>query len=251
MAPPASAKKKTSPWVWVAVGCGGIIILGGLILTAVTYFAAQKLKAVAKDFEDDPARATAEMVVKFNPDLELVESDEPGKITIREISSGKVGTFDLEDVKEGRLTFETADGRMEINAKGGEDGSVMTMTNDGGTSQLKIGSSTEDVPRWVPIYPRAEGVNGTYHTSTPEAEVGMVQISTRDSVDDVLAHYRKVLDDEGFELKNDSKSQTPQGKVGALVGAHPDGRSLTLAVTDAEGGGKVSVSMNYNSPNSR
>ncbi|MBZ0113698.1 MAG: hypothetical protein K8J08_14630, partial [Thermoanaerobaculia bacterium] len=223
-------------------------ILGGLILTVVTYFAAQKIKEVAKDFEADPARATAEMVVKFNPDLELLESDEPGKITIREISSGKVGTFDLEDVKEGRLTFETEEGKMEINAKGGEDGGVMTMTTDEGTSQLKIGSSTEDVPRWVPIYPRAESVNGSYHSSTPKAEVGMVQITTGDSVDDVLAHYRKVFEEEGFELQNDSKSQTPQGKVGALLGTHPDGRSLTITVTDAGGKEKVAVAMNYNSP---
>ena len=47
------------------------------------WFAAKKIKEVAGDFEANPGRTAAEFIVKMNPDLEIVESDDDaGTITV-------------------------------------------------------------------------------------------------------------------------------------------------------------------------
>ena len=88
-------KKKTSIWVWLLGGCLLLLLLVGGACVVGGYFVAQKVKGVAGDFEDNPAKAAAELVVKLNPDLEMVESDdEDGSITVRNSSTGEESTFD-------------------------------------------------------------------------------------------------------------------------------------------------------------
>ena len=94
-------KKGLPVLAWIAIGCGGIVVLGGIAFTLIGWLAVSKMKDVASDFEDNPTRAAAELMVRMNPELEMVESDEDaGTLTVREKSSGKVITFNYEDIKE-------------------------------------------------------------------------------------------------------------------------------------------------------
>ena len=249
MASTPPPKKKTSIWVWVAVGCGGILVLGAILITVLGYLAAQKVKQMAEDFEEDPTRAAAELIVGLTPDLELIDTDDEGRVTVRKESTGEEMTLDLEDLQEGRLSFETDDGKIEVNASGDEGAGVFSMTNDEGRSELKIGSSSDDLPEWVPVYPNVISVNSAYSSETPEMSTGMVQMNTRDPFDEVLDHYTELFDELGFEIKSNSKTTTPQGSVGGLIGEHEDGRTLAFGVTESSDEGEVQIILNYSRPN--
>ena len=84
-APPApQSGTKTSPLVWVLVGCGGIVLLVAVIMLVAGMFVAKKAGSYLKDAEKNPAMAAAKMIVAMNPELETVSADEDaGTITIR------------------------------------------------------------------------------------------------------------------------------------------------------------------------
>jgi hypothetical protein len=50
-------KQKTSPWVWVAVGCGAALVLGVLAVGGLGYFGVRRLQQFEKDMEDPAKRA--------------------------------------------------------------------------------------------------------------------------------------------------------------------------------------------------
>jgi len=49
-------KKKTSPWVWVAVGCFGVVALGILIVVGVGWFGYSKAKQFGEEMKDPVKR---------------------------------------------------------------------------------------------------------------------------------------------------------------------------------------------------
>jgi len=109
------AKKKVSPWVWVLGGCLVLIVLVLLLMGGCTWFLADKAKEMAAEFEANPAKAAAEMAVRLNPDLELVETDEEaGTMTILQKSTGEEVTLNFEDIAEGRFSVETSEGESTI-----------------------------------------------------------------------------------------------------------------------------------------
>jgi hypothetical protein len=180
------------------------------------------------------------MAVRLNPDLELVESDEAtGVITVREKSSGKVATFTLAEIQEGRFSFETDDGRLDI-AADGTSGSMVVTTSEG-TVRYGAGAAAEEVPDWVPIHPRAREQRPGYSATGADGSTGAIQLLVGGSVDEVMADYRELLAEHGYEIQVDSLSRTPEGAVGALNATAGDGRTLTIAMSPAEGGTQVVV----------
>ncbi len=101
----APARKGLHPLAWIAIGCGGLIVVGVVVAMVLGIFAAKKLGEVG----DNPAKA-AEWFIKMNPDLELVEHDESaGTMTVRQESTGETVTANSEDLKEGRSSSASAD----------------------------------------------------------------------------------------------------------------------------------------------
>ena len=98
-------KKGLSPWAWVAIGCGGLLLVAMIVMMVGGMFVAKKVGDFAEDFEENPA-AAAEMLIKMNPDLELVDSDrDAGTMTIRNKEDGEVITVNYEDIEKGKLSF--------------------------------------------------------------------------------------------------------------------------------------------------
>jgi uncharacterized protein YneF (UPF0154 family) len=157
---PRPTKKKGIPVIaWIGIGCGAIIVIGVAAFLVIGMFVAHKAKDFAKEMEANPAKVAAEMIVKLNPELEIVKSDESaGTITIREKKTGKVATFNYEAIKEGKLVFETEEGKVEINAQRNEGEGGVTVTSDEGEVRLGASLSAADLPAWVPLYPGAEDV---------------------------------------------------------------------------------------------
>lgn len=238
---PAQGKKGLPVLAWIAIGCGGIVVLAGIAFTVLAWFAVNKVKEVASDFEDNPTRAAAELVVRMNPDLEMVESDEDaGSITVREKSSGKVLTFNYEDIGEGRFSFESEEGRVEITGQpqGGE--AIMTITTDEG--ETRIGGGGE-IPDWVPTHPATTTRKSLLRSTGPTGDTGHATFTVDADADDVVAFYKVELEKDGYTVSVATYSND-DGSV-SVVSGQKDGGSIIASVSDKDG--RTEVTVQYNS----
>lgn len=240
---PEVAKKGTSPWVWVAIGCGALVVLGVVVTLAVGLFVAKKVGDVAADVQRNPALAAARLVVKANPDLEEVDVDEKaGTITVRQKSTGEVVTVSFEDLENGRLSFSTDKGKVTIQADK-ESGSLnVTGGSDEGSFHLRAGAADiDEVPEWVPRYPSGT-VGGTYIVAKDDSSTGGFQVSTSDPVDVVLEHFRQKLKEAGFQVKITTISGDDQLQGGTLHASDEAGkRSVQIMVATTDDGSTATV----------
>jgi hypothetical protein len=89
--PPAPGqKKKMSALGWIAIGCGAIAVLCILAFGGAALFVKHKVDKMGKN----PTLAAAELMVRANPELEVVESDsDKGTLTIKNSKTGEVVTM--------------------------------------------------------------------------------------------------------------------------------------------------------------
>jgi len=236
---PAQGKKGLPVLAWIAIGCGGIVVLAGIAFTVLGWFAVNKMKDVASDFEDNPTRAAAELVVRMNPDLEMVESDDDaGTITVREKSSGKVVTMNYEDIEEGRISFESEEGRVEIGGQAqGEEG-VMTITTDEG--ETRIGGGGE-IPDWVPAHPSTTARQSLVRSTGPTGDTGQASFTVDADADEVAAFYKAELEKAGYTVSVTTYSGN-EGSV-SMVSGQKDGGSIIASVNDK--GDRAEVAVQY------
>lgn len=239
-------KKGLGPLAWIGIGCGAIVLVTVAVLVVGGLFVANKVKDVAGDFESNPELAAARMIVRLNPELEEVRTDEgKGTITVREKKSGKEITVSLEDLREGRISFTSADGQeVRISTSQEEGGgSLQVQSSDGAGFSLTTGNTvTEEIPPWVPVpagaAPRdrglmrhAEGLTGSFRLvlATPAAEV--------------LELYRARLSEQGFTVGVTTYSG--EDGAGGLVSASDDAGGRTVVVVVGTEDGATSVGVNY------
>jgi hypothetical protein len=234
-------KKGLGPLAWIAIGCGVIILVVGIVMVAGTVFVAGKAKDFAEEMERNPGLATARAIVKLNPELEEVAVDEEaGTITVRNTETGEEITVDFEDLKEGKLSFSSGDTSVTIDAS--EEGVSISGEEGGERLELSTGNQvTEDVPEWVPVWPDAElegrstmrhsgGLNGGCQLVAP--------VTTAEAVE----FYRERLDAAGFDVRVSTYS-TEDGEGGMVNGTdEAGGRSVVAIISSrAEGGSDVRV----------
>jgi uncharacterized protein YneF (UPF0154 family) len=240
------AKKGIPTWAWVGIGCGALIIVVLIVMMAVGFFLARKVKDVAADFEKDPALAAARMIVKLNPELEEVAVDEDaGTITVRNTKTGEVITADFQDIKDGKIGFASGDKKITIDASQAGETGQLTVTDGSGAVVFSAGeSSTTKLPLWVPIYPGTEP--GSRHSMKTETTVsGGFEIETADPVSTVLEHYRAALDAAGYAVSVNTYTQ--DGSEGGMVNASHEGEKRTVVVIlSVEGGGPTRAVVTYN-----
>lgn len=101
---PQQEKKSLGPLAWVLIGCLGVVVLAVAIMVAGGFFVAKKVKGVSEDYQENPARTAAEMVVRTHPGFELIGSDDEAQTwTIRDKETGEVFTVDWSDLQQGKL----------------------------------------------------------------------------------------------------------------------------------------------------
>ena len=206
--PPPVPPPKRSPMFWVAIGCGVIVLLGLLAMGTCGWFVKKKVA----QFEANPAIAAAELAVRANPDMEVVESDtEKGTITVRNKKTGEVVTWNAADIESGKWSVETDEG---------------TATFGGGGPQ--------NLPAWVPVYPGGS-VTGNFDTTSGEGRSVAFTMTTPDPVAAVLEFYESQLQGAGLTVQKTTFDQA--GTSGGTVGgtSQDEKRSASVMVSTADG----------------
>ena len=231
----ASPKKGLSTGAKVAIGClvALLVCMGGCAI--VTFWIGKKATNFVKDMENNPNAATVkavEMMMKFNPDVEVVSSD-PGKgtITLRDKKTGKVVTFNAVDIQNGKFSFEEDGKSTSVDFSGGEQGGTMAVESDEGRAVFGAGDAAS-VPAWVPSYPgaRQEGFNSLEANGGRE---GTFTLHTGDPVDQVASWFESTLKAAGFEVEKSTLDV--QGALTANVNAKSGNRGVNVVVSSQEG----------------
>jgi len=239
----ATKKKGLGALAWIAIGCGGLIIIAFVVMSAGVWFAGKKIKGMAEDFEENPAKSAAELIVKMNPELELVESDDDeGTITIRVKESGEVATFDYSEIEKGKLSFESSEGSVKFDATAEGEGGVFTVETDEGTTQWGAGVDVTDELDWFPEYPDTTNVQTAFSQQMEGQASGAFSFSTSDSASEVLAFYSKELEDAGFSVQENVSTQggTIQSAV-LMANAEETKRHAQVTITPEGDVTQVSV----------
>ncbi len=251
---PMNEKKSIPVWGWIAMGCGCLLVVASVALTAGGFFVAKKAGDFVEELEANPARTAAELFVRANPDLELVSTDdEAGTMTIRNRTNDEVATLDFDDIAEGRFRWTTGSGDEGSITFDGEDGARITTTNRDGESQSVELTAEEDggvvvrgtdfearlggegdIPSWVPLPPGAQPQT-TFASSNQEGTSGAFTFSSEESVEDLAAFYRRALEEAGFEIE--SSSMTTSEIDREALDAKRGQDSAKLFVTVARGTG--------------
>lgn len=228
--PPAQPSGKTSPLVWILLGCGGLILLVGIAaIVALSYG--------WHVFQRNPAATIAKIALAANPNAEVVSMDEDrGKVVIRDKRTGKTVTLNLEDVKRGRISFEGERGERVTIQGQGESGAVKVESPEG-TATFGAGGPVK-LPSWFPAY---SGVTprGTYSFSDNASDAAGFQFTTSDSPEQVLQFYETGLKNAGLKVT------TMKQDNGGLVSGQDEGeqRQAVVTVTVSDGSTQVNATV--------
>ena len=146
----------------------------------------------------------------------------------------------IEDIEEGRISFETEEGRVDIrgSTEGGEG--QMTITTPEGKTRIGQGG---EVPDWVPIHPATSAQEAAYQSSGPSGEAGHVSLTVAADAADVASYYKEALEGQGYEVTVTSMSGG--GESISIVTGRKGGGSVVASVSDK--GEHTQVAIQYNS----
>lgn len=225
--PPVPGKKKVSPWVWVAVGCGGLILVAALVLAILTFWVFKKGKEFVSGAEKNPAVAAAKVAAALDPDIEVVDADdEAGTVTIRNRKTGEVITLDAKDIQKGRIAFSDEKGKKVRIESSEKEGGVRFSSEEG---EVLFGSSVS-LPAWVPV-PAGTKLEGGLAASGKRGKGGAAGFKTAMTASEVLAFYERELKGSGFSPTVSKFEQDGRVLGGLVQGKHVDGRSVLVTVS--------------------
>ena len=242
--------KKSNPLLWVAVGCGALVLVGIVVVVALGGFAFFTAKKAVEEFGDNPAQVIAEMAVRADPNLELVSSDpERGVMTVKNLQEEKEYEISFEDLAEGRVSWQVDGEEYSFDAGATEEGGgQMVVTGpEGNTTTFGATESLENVPDWVPVYPNATETNSSFSMATDTESSGILVSASDDSLDQVAGYYESTAEEMGYTVSKTTFSTNGQNMV-SLSCEDSDGRTLQITnATDDQG--KVQTTIQYNGKN--
>jgi len=244
--PPSGEKKGLSTGAKIAIGClVGLLLVAGGCFIVTAFFVKKGVDAVqgfAEDVENDPDAAAVkatELMLRLNPEVEVISSDpKAGKLTLREKKTGKVVTFNAEDLREGKFSFEADGQKVRIDADEsapGDPGSLSITTDEG---KVVYGGDEAGVPAWVPRYPAGRAEAFSTIESGGERS-GTFTIRTPDAAAAVLERFETTLREAGFEVSKSTLEST--AAVGGNLTASRGSRTVNVTVATQEGDTQVLV----------
>lgn len=237
-APPV--KKGMSPLAWIGIGCVVILILCGIALSIMGYFAKRALDKVSKN----PTMAAAELMVKANPDLDLVSADEAhNTITVKNKKTGETVTINADDAQHGKWSVKTDKGTATFDASSGQGINIQSTDEKGQKSTVTYGGTgaPQNLPSWLPVYPGGT-VQGNMDSTTAEGRSAAFTVTTKDDVNKVLDYYESQLKSGGFKAEKTTYNANGQAG-GSVTGKSDDGkREASVLVSTSPDGTHAMVS---------
>jgi hypothetical protein len=206
-------KKGLSPLAWIALGCGGIVLIGLIVVVAGGLFVAKKATEFVEEAQKNPAYSYAKIIAAANPDIEVVDhDDERQRVSLKNLKTGEVVTLDLEEIQAGRISWVTSEGKVSI------------------------GADLGDIPDWVPIRPGiAAQLN--FSSSNNAGVSGSVTFTSDDGVEDVLDWYRTRLENGDYLLQSTNTNLADGSLTGSVIGVNEEsGRRITVNAASREDG---------------
>jgi hypothetical protein len=220
------APKKTSPVVWVLLGCGVFVVLIAAGMMVAGLFIAHKVKQAGFDTDlmaRHPELAAVKMAVAVNPDAEIVSIDEDKSIvSIRDKKTGKVITLNFDDIKKGKWSLESEGQKVQIE---GDKGSMVVSSSEGTT---RFGTGAVKLPNWFRAYPGANPQGLSSQGSNGSA--GTFGFKTNDPQEQVASFYEDELKKAGLTV------ETLKHPGGAILSAEGSGRKAVVTIA-SEGSG--------------
>jgi hypothetical protein len=245
-APPP--KKGMGPLGWVLIGCGGLIVLGIMVVVGLGWYAVHKAKQAGIDpdlLRRNPAVAVAKMGVAANPDLTIIsEDDDRGIIRIHDSKQNKNFIVNFEDAKKGRFTMqEEGKETVTLSASGNGDTGTFEATTKDGSVRIGAGGPV-NMPSWLPSYPGSQP-KATVTSEDAQRKSAQFTFTTGDSVDKVQSFYKDALASGGLKVTNSSLFSTGNSSSG-IVSAETDGKQREAVVTFGMQNGQTAVSVTWN-----
>jgi hypothetical protein len=240
------ASGKKGPLVWIAAGCGCLVVVAALVVAGVAVFGWKVAKDAGVDpgsWRENPALAAVRMWVAANPDVEVVEVDEDAEtITLRSTETGETVTARFDEIREGRFSFSTDDGTTTSVDASQEEGRA-TVSGEDGSVTLEGQGGLETLPEWVPSYPNAMEYQQGPRITRPEGVSGGFGQATADDMEIVAAHFRTALAEAGLTLQTDQSHGEDSGLLIAVDEAA--GRTVQVVVQREPTDGTVQISVSY------
>ncbi len=223
----------------MAIGCGVILVIGAIVVVGMVGAGAWFAKKQLAKFEDNPAVAAAELAVRANPDLEVVESDpKAGTLTVRNTKTGEVVTWNAEDIEQGKFSITTSEGTATFEGSAGEG--QFKITNEKG-EEVVISAGAKDLPSWLPAYPGGK-VEGSYDAATQEGRTAAFTVTTSDPAERVLAFYDTALQTSGLAVQKSTYESGGKLAGGTVTGSSSDEkRTVNVMVSAGDAGQTTAV----------
>ncbi|MFN0166758.1 MAG: hypothetical protein ACKV22_10035 [Bryobacteraceae bacterium] len=208
-------------------------------------FVAKTVKGIIGDGKDvkNPAMAAAKLAAALDPNIEVVSTDESnGTITLRDKKDGKTITVNFEDLKKGKIIFEDEKGevvQLRTQSEGG-GGSLEIETPEG---KARFGAGDAKLPAWLPAYP-GTSPKSSFSMRGDKKDAAMVQLTTKDSVDQVAAFYEDALKKAGFKVTRTTLGSDGKSIINLTGSDDAKARTANVTVTPT-GNSETMVNLMY------
>jgi len=218
--PGTEVRKKGLPTMaWVGIGCGGIAILGIIVVAVVVFWGMKTVGRMASN----PGKTAAEMMLKVNPDIEKVsENESTGEVTIRVKKTGEQVTLKYDELASGRISVKDADGKV---------------------TQLG-GGDLSRVPDWVPHYPGATEEVSVFQSEASGGDLsGMFTAKTNDSSEIVEKFFE--LEAAKLSLGSSSRSSMTMNGTGSTTLSYSEGKRMLTINLFGKSGEPLTIQTTY------
>ena len=236
-------KKGMSPLAWIAIGCGGIIVIGLVVVFAGGMWLFKKGKDFAEEMDKNPEVAMSKVFALANPEIDYVGNDETDRtVTFRNNKTGEEFTFDYRDIKEGKIAFSADGKRVVFDADQTAGGGKVRITTDEGQVTYGTNVDMNDFPDWLPYYPNTSPT-GNMLSESEDARTGTYSFQTSLDHQTVMDYYIRELEDGGFTIH--SNTTMPTGAM-VMAGTDDDARSVSINAAKVEETTTISVTFTEN-----
>jgi len=221
--------------MYVGIGCGVLALLGVTAAIVGIGWGVKRVSGIVSEIQANPEKFAAEMVVRADPDLELVTSNEATReITVRVRSTGELKTVTYKEAAEGKLTAPPAPAPAP----------AVSTPEAGGSA------SWHGAPDWFPTMPGLTPGDASLEVRSSGGGRETIHLTATGSapIDEIVAFFSDELDKRGFTIARQAQSAGPL--VNERIEASDDagGRQVTINVTRPQPDAPSGVVITIESP---